>query len=256
MNKTFYMENVFPAPFSLGFPSSFLQSLCIAAVDRPNLSPWSLLQFFNPVFTDYPSTCWVLAVFLLNLRDSVHFCTIEEVEQVVGCNHQPGVIPSSSRGLFSALLAWGFLNFFTKRFFWLLAKAEGPCSVLSIYSQISILENFQLQGRWDFCGRSKKTMKGSCKTVEITYFSSCWTVAAEIIYCCPMLNGSKCWGFTIRQVLSWKEISCTDFEIFSAALLLFMSCKQPCLPLSERIKQTIWYAGSFVRRKSCSDFVA
>lgn len=220
------------------------------------LSLCSLLLFFIPIFTDYPSTCWVLAVSLLNLRDSVHFCAKEEVEPVVACNHQPGMIPSSSRGLFSVLLAWGFLNFFTKRFFWLLAKTEGPCSVLSTYSQILIQENFQLQGRWDFCGRRKKAMKGNCKAVEITYFSSCWAAAAEIIYCCPTLNGSRCWGFTIHQVLSWKEISCTDFEIFSAALLLFISCKQPCLPLSGRIKQTIWYAGSFVRGKSCSDFVS
>lgn len=141
------------------------------------------------------------------------------------------------------------------KIFWLVGRTGGPCSALSIYSQILILENFQLQNMWDFCGRRKKATKGSCKTVEITYFSSCWAAAAEIIYCYPMLNGSRCWGFTIHQVFSWKEISCTDFEIFSAVLLLFISCKQPCLPLSERIKQAIWYTGSFARRKSCSDFI-
>lgn len=29
-----------------------------------------------------------------------------------------------------------------------------------VYSQFLILENFQLQNRWDFCGRRNKTKKG------------------------------------------------------------------------------------------------
>lgn len=53
---------------------------------------------------------------LSDLRDSVNFCTKKEVEPVVECSHQPGMIPTSSRGIFSVVLAWGFLNFFTKRF--------------------------------------------------------------------------------------------------------------------------------------------
>lgn len=105
--------------FQLWFPSSFLRPLCIAAVGRVSLplcSPTHLLLFVIPIFTGYPSTCWILAVFLVNLRDSVNFCTKEEVEPVVECSHQPGMIPTSSRGIFSVVLAWGFLNFFTKRF--------------------------------------------------------------------------------------------------------------------------------------------
>lgn len=53
------------------------------------------------------------SIFLLKVRDSVNLYTKEEV---VECSHQPGMIPTSSRGLFSVVLSWGSLNFFTKRF--------------------------------------------------------------------------------------------------------------------------------------------